>query len=63
MMAKSTFLKTLLKNALDDDDDTLKSFALDCLLSVNDLVSDGIMPLDDLVFDLDKIFVNQHPAI
>lgn len=63
MMAKSSFLKTLLKNALDDDDNTLKSFALDCLLSVNDLVSEGIMPLDDLVFDLDKIFNNQHSAI
>lgn len=63
IMAKSTFLKTLLKNALDDDSDVLKSFALDCLLSVNDLVSDGIMPLDDLVFDLDKIFSNQNPVI
>jgi hypothetical protein len=63
MMAKSSFLKTLLKNALDDDNNTLKSFALDCLLSVNDLVYEGIMPLDDLVFDLDKIFNNQNSAI
>jgi hypothetical protein len=63
MMAKSSFLKTLLKNALDDESEVLKSFALDCLLSVNDLVSEGIMPLDDLVFDLDKIFNNQNAAI
>jgi len=63
VMARSTFLKSILRDAMNDDDDGLKSFALDCLLSLNDLVSDGIMSLDDIVFDLDKIIRNKNSEI
>ena len=56
IMAKSSFLKIILRRALDQKNDVLKGLALDCLLSSYDLVVQGLLLLDDLVFDLDKVF-------
>ena len=56
LMVKSTFLKSLIKNAFLSTEPDVREYALECLISVYDLILLKRMEIDDFVIGLEKTF-------
>lgn len=63
LLVKSSFLKSAIQICMDDKSNMLKNLALDCLISVKDFVLKGIMRLDDLIIDLEKLYDTKDSII
>ena len=62
-LAGANYLNTMLKNCLEEGDDILKEYALDILVSMYDLIGEGVIYIEDLLVDFDKIFLSDTEAI
>jgi len=62
-IAKANYLKTMLKNCLEDGNDRLKEQSLDTLISLFDLIQEGVFSIDDLIIDFDKLFSTETDRV
>ena len=62
-IAHSPMLKTVLMYSLDSGEVKLVDLALECLVSLTEVIEEGIMSLDDFKFDLNSIYEIENSAV